>query len=350
MRLATLLFSFAICWQTAVANNDQFGAPIEIKLEQPTVVIEIENRLGQPVVLSRIEQDRIIRVAKSSGDEIYLSYRVPSGIYVVNNERYEIGVAVPAIAELLKDKKLRVRIKNPPRSEGDYVWIPSGPAIFGDTLGVGAEDERYVHIKSLRGYWLGATEVTNEDYVHFLKNQETFNDEWIDLESRKCLIWEDESGGFATDSPDHPVVMVSLAGAQAYVDWLSERTGRTHRLPTEFEWEKAARGPRSLVYSYGNVFRLEMANQESGLLKPVKTFQPNGFGLYDMTGNVFEWMSNRSDPRKMDSTMNHALRGGSFVLDGMYLRNSFRMRQSPSVMTDDIGFRVLREATREELQ
>ena len=64
-----------------------------------------------------------------------------------------------------------------------------------------------------------------------------------------------------------------------------------------------------------------------------------------MTGNAFEWMANVADPTKQDATLNHSLRGGSFMLDGMYLRNSFRMRQSPSVKTDDIGFRVLREAS-----
>ena len=67
-----------------------------------------------------------------------------------------------------------------------------------------------------------------------------------------------------------------------------------------------------------------------------------------MTGNVFEWMSNKYDPKQQDNSMNQSLRGGSFVLDGMYLRNSFRMRQSPTVMTDDIGFRVLRETIQKE--
>ena len=67
-----------------------------------------------------------------------------------------------------------------------------------------------------------------------------------------------------------------------------------------------------------------------------------------MTGNVFEWMSNKYDRKQQDNSMNQSLRGGSFVLDGMYLRNSFRMRQSPTVMTDDIGFRVLRETIQKE--
>jgi formylglycine-generating enzyme required for sulfatase activity len=144
--------------------------------------------------------------------------------------------------------------------------------------------------------------------------------------------------------PDKPVVMVSLQGAQAYCRWLSEKTGQLHRLPTEIEWEKAARGPCSYVYSYGNVYSQSMSNQATGTLQPVGSYPANAFGLFDMTGNVFEWMSNRYDTEASEQVMNHALRGGSFVLDGMYLRNSFRMRQCPSVMTDDIGFRVVRDS------
>ena len=114
-------------------------------------------------------------------------------------------------------------------------------------------------------------------------------------------------------------------------------------MPVEAEWEKAARGPESNIYAYGNVYQQSLANQESGKLKPVKSYRPNSYGLYDMTGNVFEWMSNQNDPNA-DRVYKQSLRGGSFVLDGMYLRNSFRMRQSQSVMTDDIGFRVAKDS------
>ena len=116
---------------------------------------------------------------------------------------------------------------------------------------------------------------------------------------------------------------------------------------SETEWEKAARGPRSSVYAYGNVYQTSMANQESGVLKEVASYPANGFGLYDMTGNAFEWIADRNDPSG-DRIYDQSLRGGSFVLDGMYLRNSFRMRQSRSVRTDDIGFRVAKNANKIE--
>ena len=180
---------------------------------------------------------------------------------------------------------------------------------------------------------------------------------WLALESHKCRVRPGpESGQWMTDAPAMPVVTVTLAGALAYCEWLSARTGVTHRLPSEAEWEKAARGPRSLTYAYGNVYRRRGANQESGHLREVASFPANDFGLFDMTGNAFEWTADSYDaeeyrhhqlrpprPASRESDL-QVLRGGSYVLDGMYLRNSFRMRQSPALMTDDFGFRVVREA------
>ena len=217
---------------------------------------------------------------------------------------------------------------------------------MGDTLGVGRADERPARRVNLNSFWMGESEITNQQYAEFLSEygkQKDIPENWIDLRSKKCLVQKKSDGNFETDASDLPVVMVSLYGAQAYCDWATKKTGIRHRLPTEAEWEKAARGPESFVYSYGNIYQQPLANQESGKLKPVKSYQPNSFGLYDMTGNVFEWMSDKADPDQEDMTLNQSLRGGSFVLDGMYLRNSFRMKQSPGVMTDDIGFRVVRD-------
>lgn len=228
-----------------------------------------------------------------------------------------------------------------PAPEG-HAWIPGGPALIGDVLGVGAEDERPARIVEVSGFWMGRREVTNAEFAAFLSAQPDVDPRWIDLGSRKCRITGPApgDGAYGTDATDLPVVMVSHFGAEAYCRWRTEVTGLHHRLPTETEWEKAARGPEGYTYAYGNVYTRALANQESGTLRPVASYAPNGYGLFDMTGNVFEWMGNEYAPERSGEPMNQALRGGSFVLDGMYLRNSFRMRQSRSVMTDDIGFRT----------
>ena len=258
------------------------------------------------------------------------------------------AVAVPAVNPFINGGTISIKLTSPPLSESGWCWIPGGPAIVGDTLGVGREDERPARIEHVDGFWMAEKEITNREYADFLSNQKQIDDGWIDLESRKCLIQKQTDGRFVPNqtlerSGEMPVVMVSLEGALAYCQWLSKKTGSTIRLPTEIEWEKAARGPESFVYAYGNIYKQSLANQESGKLKPVGSYKPNSFGLYDMTGNVFEWMSDKANPSNQETTLNHSLRGGSFVLDGMYLRNSFRMKQSPTVMTDDIGFRIVRD-------
>ncbi|MEM7457640.1 MAG: SUMF1/EgtB/PvdO family nonheme iron enzyme [Planctomycetota bacterium] len=293
------------------------------------------------MAICRVQGDEVVelKLLDSSETELLL----PEGVYVLQCQANPAGYAVPALAELSGDSPLAIQVRTEPASGDDWCWIPVGPAIVGDTLGIGAEDERPARLEYIDGFWLATHEVTNAQYAEFLNQCEEVNPRWIDLGSRKCLIEASADGSFETDAADLPVVMVSLYGAEAYCQWMTETNGTLHRLPVEAEWEKAARGPESFVYSYGNIYFQAKANQESGMLKPVGSYEPNSYGLYDMTGNAFEWMSNQFDPESADGTMNQSLRGGSFVLDGMYLRNSFRMRQSKSVMTDDIGFRVLRE-------
>lgn len=311
------------------------------------VRLEIENRQPLKLSLFRILGNDLIPTGRQIESVTHLE--VDSGFYLLQSDDRSVQCPVPAIAPFVPDNTIRIQVAPVPQPEPGWCWIPSGPAIVGDTLGIGREDERPARMVDLLGFWMGETEVTNRQYAQFLSSQKTIDDTWIDIRSRKCLIQKDAEGKFVpnstvADAAKMPVVMVSLAGALAYCDWLSAETGHAIRLPNEQEWEKSARGPESFVYSYGNIYQQSQANQESGKLKPVGSYRPNSFGLLDMTGNVFEWMSDRADSTKAETTLNHSLRGGSFVLDGMYLRNSFRMRQSPTVMTDDIGFRVVRDA------
>ena len=172
------------------------------------------------------------------------------------------------------------------------------------------------------------------------------------------------AGDSAADLVETEFRLIALDAASGDVLWntLTSKSvpsfGR-HTKATQANCTPAAAAGRVVVYSYGNIYRQAGANQESGRLLPVGSFAPNGFGLRDMTGNAFEWVADvydqrlhsRSDrdappaPLEADGVPRHrALRGGSFVLDGMYLRNSFRMRHRPDVQADDFGFRVLCEA------
>lgn len=277
-----------------------------------------------------------------------------------------IALPIPAFAnlasagELVIDVPFRFAI-----AETGWVWIPPGLALRGDVLGVGQEDERPAHLVRLPSYFMAVDETSNADYVAFLNDVGAAEEAWLDLGSLKCRIKRDASGGpFTTDAPHLPVVTVSFAGAEAFAAWRTRRdpAGRVYRLPTEAEWEKAARGPDSAVFDYGDVYRRGAANQESGTLREVGAFGARGFGCRDLTGNAFEWVADDYDaaayascagrivdapsvsrPKRESPSSYRTLRGGSFVLDGMYLRNSFRMRQRAAVRSDDIGFRLVRE-------
>jgi formylglycine-generating enzyme required for sulfatase activity len=243
-----------------------------------------------------------------------------------------------------------------PEPRPGWCWIPPGPGLCGDDLGIGQEDERPVRTPTTAGFWLAEHETTNAQFAAFLNaiGGSAFDAQWLDLDGPKCRVqWDADANAFATDAPNLPVVTVSWHGAMAYCRWLTETTGVLHRLPKEVEWEKAARGPGSRVYAYGDTYVTAAANQESGVLKPVGRFPRNGFGLFDMTGNAFEWTADDYRRGAYGGTSHAAeqqneyrvLRGGSFVLDGIFVRNSMRMRLRPDVRADDVGFRVLRQNT-----
>ena len=346
LSLAALL-SPTICWAQPPADNTA-ETPLEIKLPVEQVLVEIINPSGHQYQLVAAQnsvhfqsglftQLRVVHQDKRK----HAFYRLDAGKYSVVDEVNKASFAVPALLTGNKET-LKIVIGDGPQLEDEFALIPDGPSLIGDETGVGQDDER-PSIKYIKPFWLGRYEVTNQKYVEFLNARGRCDEAWLDMGSRKCRIKSGDANRFSTSQPKEPVVMVSLAGAEAYCQWLTETTGKKHRLPTGAEWEKAARGSRSMVYSYSNRYLESLANQQSGTIMKVGSFPQSERGLFDMTGNVFEWVGNAYDPEQTDGPMNQELRGGSFVLDGLYLRNSFRMRQSPTVMTDDIGFRVLRE-------
>lgn len=154
-----------------------------------------------------------------------------------------------------------------------------------------------------------------------------------------------------------PVVDVDWREAQAYVKWLSGKTGARYRLLSEAEWEYAARAGTTTPFHYGSTISADQANYRAENLVrlqtvPAGTFPANGFGLYDVHGNVFEWTQdcwNASyegapddgsawDPGNCD----RVLRGGSWAAYAEWQRSAYRHRSNPGVRANDCGFRVAR--------
>jgi formylglycine-generating enzyme required for sulfatase activity/serine/threonine protein kinase len=173
--------------------------------------------------------------------------------------------------------------------------------------------------------------------------------------------------GFVQDD-GHPVVGVNWNDAQLYVAWLSRRTGKRYRLPTEGEWEYACRAGSTTAFSFGDTIRPDQANYdarfawngaERGVPRrgttPAGAYPANAWGVCDMHGNVWEWVKDvmhdsyegaPSDVRAWEEGGDQGrrvLRGGSWLYHPRYLRSAVRNGFSARMSNDKVGFRVVRE-------
>ena len=224
----------------------------------------------------------------------------------------------------------------------EYVRIPADVFQMGcvpsDTCG---DDEKPRHdVGITKDFWIGRTEVTVGAYQKFatatsreMPPAPDFNQNW--------------------QFKDHPVNRVTWDEADAYCGWADGR------LPTQAEWEYAARGgEKGLKYPWGDEISDKHANygQNVGGTSAVGSYLANGFGLYDMAGNVWEWVADRydedyyknspnADPQGPASGRRRVLRGGSWLSRPEYLRSSYRGGYQPESRDGYIGFRCTREVS-----
>ncbi|MBN2043804.1 MAG: SUMF1/EgtB/PvdO family nonheme iron enzyme, partial [Anaerolineales bacterium] len=183
--------------------------------------------------------------------------------------------------------------------EPQLVSIPAGPFLMGSTeedikaqINAGLNSDwvgrqRPQHTVELPAYAIGKYPVTNAEYALFV--QETGHTPPSHWDSRQ----------YPEDKSDHPVVYVNLEDARTYCTWLAGKTGKDYRLPTEAEWEKAARGTDGWIYPWGDQFDPKKCNTDEsgqGDTTPVGQYSPAGdspFGAADMAGNVWEWTASQ---------------------------------------------------------
>jgi formylglycine-generating enzyme required for sulfatase activity len=217
----------------------------------------------------------------------------------------------------------------------------------------GDSDEQPVHAVARDGFWIDRTEVTNARFAAFLNergNQAEGGATWLELEDEDCLI-EQVGGEFQPKSgyADHPVVEVSWYGAAAYCGWAGAR------LPTEAEWEYAARGPDGYVYPWGDgapTCELAQFRGCSGSTVPVGSL-PEGAswcGALDMAGNVWEWVADwyerypsgrQMNPVGPPSGERRVLRGGSWDSGQRIVRAANRDHFAPDNRLIFVGFRCV---------
>ena len=348
---------------------------------------------------------------------------------------------MPTRSSLVTNNELNLNDKTnvDVNSISGMIWIPGGEFTMGGVIAPFMElwpsiaqprnDERPLHIVKLSGFWISETPVTNREFKEFVdatgyittaekipKAQEildllspnypppseealaemliaasaVFKEPANDVSNENPFLWWEWKKGANWYNPegpgssienrlDHPVVHVSYYDAVAYANW------RGMSLPTEAQWEYAARGGSHQNYfTWGNdpiseeniqinIWQGNFPNHNKlsdgyYTTSPVKAFKPNGFGLYDMSGNVWEWVAdwyhpnayaervssnkflnpkgpnNSYDPNE-PHIAKRVLRGGSFLCNDSYCsgyRPASRMKNSPDTSTNHTGFRVVK--------
>jgi hypothetical protein len=224
----------------------------------------------------------------------------------------------------------------------EFVEVSAGKFVMGSR---DHEDEKPQHFVSIPYvYYIGRFPITNAQYAAYVQAKGI---------AHPVSNWEKK--------PDHPVENVSWSDAMAYCQWLNDLrshelpSGLVLRLPSEAEWEKAARGTDGLIYPWGDDFDETKGNVDPGGKNdttPVGAYSPQGdspYGVADMAGNVWEWTHSlfehypyRVDDGREDENVSgdHVQRGGSFIGTDQFVRSSSRYKGNPNFL-DFVGFRVV---------
>ena len=225
------------------------------------------------------------------------------------------------------------------QSYPEMITVEGGTFTMGDTEMEGKANEQPTHQVTLKTFKIAKTETTVAQWKTFCNATgrsmpETPSWGWID---------------------SHPIVNVNHSDAMAYCDWLAEKTDANYRLPTEAEWEYAARGGKgSKGTKYSGGRSLDNAgwygDNSGSKTHSVATKNPNELGVYDMSGNVWEWCKDwyadysataQTNPKGVASGSNRLVRGGSWAYSASYCRVADRGGNDPTRRFDYFGFRVV---------
>ena len=265
---------------------------------------------------------------------------------------------------------LRTSPVAPPPPEG-MVLIPAGEFLMGSNDAESNNNEQPVRTVYIDAFYMDKTEVTNAEYKAFLIANPRWQKEQINLRFAHYNYLYDWSGNnYASGKGNHPVTFVSWYAAMAYSEWVGKR------LPTEAEWEYAARGGLAgNRYPWGNTITPRDANCQEDIndTTDVGRYPANGYGLYDMAGNVWEWCLDEYDkgfyftfPRnsvarnplsgansvkwlldnykKIKDKGGRVLRGGAWDFSARFVRVANRFSGAPTDSHFSTGFRCVKEA------
>jgi formylglycine-generating enzyme required for sulfatase activity len=326
-------------------------------------------------------QDEKIRLAREDGERKQAQARAAAA-YLAQQKGAQAGPAVRPEAEAVQtppapagpaadlEGVLRDHFSVGDGRGPELVLLPTGRFQMGSPdherkIAMDAGSQQAWLARELPQHWVGIerpvamarTPVTVGEWREFVRVTGWQRDGEVD--------WD--APGFA-QTDRHPVVGVNWYDAVRYARWLSEATGRTYRLPSEAEWEYACRAGTRTAFSFGDTISTDQANYDGNFTynggprgeyrrgtTPVGMFPANPWGLFDMHGNVWEWVQDvvhdNYDGAPLDGSAwetggdqgRRILRGGSWLYNPRYLRAALRNGFSAALSNDIVGFRVVRE-------
>ena len=349
---------------TTLDGSKSKSYSVEIASDVETsLTVDIQSILGKLVVASSQDSDvAITNSAETSHHSINESIeRLSPGHYTVTitprDRKYvpetvsvEIRAAETArITVALQlaagdpsppaDREALLQTRTNPRDGAEMAWIPAGSFTMGRKTG--ERDARPPRILELGGYWIYRTPVTVAQYRRFCDGTAGTDHErrmppppkwgWID---------------------DHPMVLISWRDAADYGTWAFGSNSRTF-LPTEVQYERAMQGPAGTEYPWGENFFTDECINSIRPNHPIGTVSvgsksPNGWGLYDMAGNVWEWCADwydadafrRLEGREAQAGKQRSVRGGAWdTRNSKMFRTDFRSKADPANQTPNTGFR-----------
>lgn len=364
-------------------------------------VLEIDNPEQAVVTLQHVIGTRVFEPVALTGTRINLR----QGDYYIEAQKDGKKLYLPVYIKG-RGHSLKTTIAFPTKpAPRRTAYIPAGWFRMGNKeVGIGHfgfQDERPDIDVYVDGFFLSQYEVTNAEFAEFqaaggyendvywdrlIKAWDSLvtqspdfgdvygNDGWtsvkkyirarfVDTDKRPGpRLWENDTPPYDEGQDKYPVLGISFYEAEAYCAWRTQQTGMIHRLPTEAEWEKAAHGYEGYLFSYGNEYDPAKANMETGTPRNVGSYPPNSYGVYDLTGNVWEWVSDhyQSDcyqrlydqykteirnPKIFDNAKPYArgvIRGGSFrSVNRVNARVPTRYPMFPNDWHTNIGFRYV---------
>lgn len=361
-------------YQVRVESSENlFGYPKYLPKEESIVInggkllslnMRVEPNFGTIHITSNPEGGNITIIFQQ-GKIFVKGKTTPTKIELLSGE-YTISLSKKPIYETVtthisieggKFSELKIDLLPIPFLKEKFVRIPAGEFKMGDDRG--NKDEKPVHKIYLNEYWIGKYEVTVKEYAEF-----------VYATNYKKPVGDENCNWDTQGRKNHPINYVSWNNAQAYVKWLSNHNkyGLKFRLPTEAEWEKAARGSNGWVFPWGNnwdgkrinfsdknckkLVRDNSTDDRYATTAPVGSYESGKsyYGAYDMAGNVSEWTNslyrpypyNSNDEREnIELPGNRVIRGGAWDCIPEYLQSFLRSKSSPNNQSPTIGFRIV---------